>query len=76
MRSRGPSTACGRAVKQVVRGGEGGERGEGGDPLRGGVGRRRRRELRRSRMNQAAAEWVEIIEPRTKVRIGWIENCF
>ena len=33
-------------------------------------GRRRRRRswgLRGSRMNQAAAEWVEIIEPRTKV---------
>ena len=30
-------------------------------------------ELVRSRMNQAAAEWVEIIEPRTKVS-RWIEN--
>ena len=29
-------------------------------------------ELKQSRMNQAAAEWVEIIEPRTKVS-RWIE---
>ena len=29
-------------------------------------------ELIQSRMNQAAAEWVEIIEPRTKVS-RWIE---
>ena len=31
-------------------------------------------ELKQSRMNQAAAEWVEIIEPRTKVS-RWIEIC-
>ena len=39
------------------------------NPLGGGRRRRRRKSwgLRGSRMNQAAAEWVEIIEPRTKV---------
>ena len=33
----------------------------------GGWEEKKEKELRRSRMNQAAAEWVEIIEPRTKV---------
>ena len=38
----------------------------------GGWEERGEEELIQSRMNQAAAEWVEIIEPRTKVS-RWIE---